>query len=65
MQTMSHNLSIPLKTKLDRDGRKYLVGKLKAPITIDCSEGICLICFVSEEGAEELQLCSINNKEYQ
>jgi hypothetical protein len=51
-------LSIELEPRTDDQGRKYFVGKLKAPIKIDCENGVAFLIFVSEEGCEEMQVCN-------
>ena len=56
---INDRLSIELEPRTDDQGRKYFVGKLKGPITIDCENGVAFLIFVSEEGAEELQVCNI------
>lgn len=63
---MANNLTIRLKSKLDRDGCKYHIGKLKGPFTIDCRDGIAFLIFTAEDGAEEIQVCADNgNKDDQ
>lgn len=52
-------LILDLKPEFDRFGKKYYMAKLEGPFLIDCSKkngGVCFMIFVSEEGAEELQI---------
>lgn len=61
---MSHNnIVIDLKTKADRDGQKYYVGKIKAPVLIDCTEGATFLVFISDPGEEQLQIAPMDNKD--
>jgi hypothetical protein len=64
---MSNNLTVPLKTKTDRDGRKYFVGKVRFPGNITCKDGICFLVFLADPGAEEIQICTMedNNRDDQ
>lgn len=55
----SDRLSIPLEKKTDANGGIYYLGRLKAPVSINCSEGVALLIFTSEEGNEELQISHI------
>lgn len=57
------NLTIDLKTRKDVDGQKFYVGKLKAPILIDCSEGAVFLVFVSDTGEEQLQIAPMDKKD--
>lgn len=52
-------LSIPLEARYDNEGRVYFVAKLKGPFSIDCKEGVAFLCFISEKGNEEIQICSM------
>lgn len=61
---MSDKLILRLDAKTDSEGNKYYVAKLKAPISIDCSEkngGVSFMIFTSEEGQEELQISHITH----
>lgn len=53
---MSKNLIINLKSREDSDGQKFYVGKLTAPVTINCSEGVTFLVFVCDDGEEQLQI---------
>ncbi len=55
-ETMSKNLTIDLKASTDGDGRVFYVGKIKAPVLIDCSEGVAFLIFTSDVGEEQLQI---------
>jgi len=59
---MSDRLSLDLEKRIDEYGKTYFIGKIKAPITIDAKDGVCFLIFTSEEGAEELQICSMTSK---
>jgi hypothetical protein len=54
----NNKLSIELEPRIDEQGRKYYIGKLQAPITIECKDEAVFLVFVSENGAEELQVCN-------
>lgn len=54
----NNRLSIELEPRIDDKGRKYFIGKLEAPINIECKDGAAFLVFVSEEGMEELQICN-------
>lgn len=49
-------LIVPMHRVIDRDGNPYYIGKLQFPGEIDLGEGASIMLFVSEEGAEELQI---------
>jgi len=55
------NLTIDLKRRTDKNGQKFFVGKLKAPILIDCSAGAVFLIYTSEENAEELQVALMDD----
>lgn len=56
---MSNNrLKIELDSKIDKNGQKYYVGRMKSPISLNCENGIVFMVFISEEGEEELQILS-------
>jgi hypothetical protein len=57
------NLTIELRARTDKDGRVFYVGKLKAPCLIDCSQGAVFLVFVSDHGAEEMQIACETNKD--
>ena len=65
---MSDKMTLPLEKKIDSNGKAYYIAKLKGPISINCSEGTAFLIFTSEEGQEELQVCSYlppkNNGKY-
>ena len=56
----SYNLSLDLKAKLDSHNRTFYVAKLKGPFTIDCTDGIAIIVFISEEGVEQVQIAPMD-----
>lgn len=57
------NVTIDLKARKDMDGETFYVGKLKAPVLIDCSMGAVFLIFVSDKGGEQLQIALMDNKE--
>lgn len=57
------NIIIDLKAKKDVDNRVFYVGKIKAPVLIDCSEGAVFLLFVSDKGEEQLQIALMDNME--
>lgn len=54
------NLTIELRSRKDVNGGTFYVGKIKAPISIDCSEGAVFLVFVSDQGAEEMQIACMD-----
>jgi hypothetical protein len=62
--TMSNkNVTIDLKARKDQDDRVFYVGKIKAPILIDCSMGAVFLVFVSDKGDEQLQIALMDTKD--
>jgi hypothetical protein len=57
------NVTIDLKARKDKDGMIFYVGKIKAPVLIDCSQGAVFLVFVSDQGDEQLQIALMDNKE--
>ncbi len=57
------NLTIDLKARKDIDGEIFYVGKIKAPVLIDCSMGAVFLVFVSDKGEEALQIAMMDNKD--
>jgi len=57
------NVTVDLKARKDVDGQTFYVGKIKAPILIDCSMGAVFLVFVSDKGDEQLQIALMDNKE--
>lgn len=57
------NVTIDLKSRKDVDGQVFYVGKIKAPVLIDCSQGAVFLIFVSDKGEEQLQIALMDNKE--
>jgi hypothetical protein len=57
------NVVIDLKARKDVDGQTFYVGKVKAPVLIDCSQGAVFLVFVSDKGEEQLQVAVMDNKD--
>lgn len=57
------NLTIELKARRDKDGMVFYVGKIKAPVLIDCSKGASFLIFISDQGAEEMQVASMDDND--
>jgi hypothetical protein len=56
------NLTIDLKARTDKDGQTFYVGKIRAPMLIDCSEGASFLIFISDKGEEQLQIAPMDTK---
>lgn len=60
-------LVIDLIPEVDRNGNKYFIGRIKAPVLIDCSEnesgggGVCFMIFTSVDGEEQMQISHIRS----
>lgn len=59
----NHNVTVDLKARKDIDGQTFYVGKIKAPVMIDCTKGVVFLVFVSDKGEEQLQIALMDNKE--
>ncbi len=57
------NLTIDLVSRKDSNGQVFYVGKCKAPVLIDCSQGATFLIFCAEKGAEQLQIALMSSKE--
>jgi len=57
------NLTIDLKARKDVDGQTFYVGKLKAPVLIDCKQGAVFLVFVSDHDSEVLQIALMDHKD--
>ena len=57
------NVTIDLKARKDKDVMIFYVGKIKAPVLIDCSQGAVFLVFVSDHGDEQLQIALMDNKD--
>ena len=57
----NNNLTIDLKRRLDKDGQTFYVGKIKAPVMVDCSKGCVFLIFVSDLHEEQLQIALMDN----
>lgn len=58
-----NNLKIELAPRFDKDEEVYYIGRLKFPGSIDCSNGVTFLIFLSESGLEELQI-AVNDKDH-
>jgi hypothetical protein len=57
------NLIIDLKARKDVDGQTYYLGRIKAPIVIECKHGAAFLVFVADPGSEQLQIALMDSKE--
>lgn len=57
------NITIDLKARKDVDGQIFYVGKVEAPVLIDCSQGAVFLVFVSDKGEEQLQIALMDKKD--
>lgn len=62
---MSNNLKLELHSRIDKNGNKYYVAKLKGPFNIDCEKGVAFLVYTSDINSEELQIASLDEKENQ
>lgn len=53
---MANNLCIDLHPRKDDDGNTFYVGKLEFSGTIDCTDGVVFLVFISDTGNEQLQI---------
>jgi len=54
-------LRVSLNSKLDSNNKKYYVGKIKFPGTLNASKGIVFLVFTSSEGEEEIQIAEMED----
>lgn len=52
----SKNVTIDLKASKDRHGNTFYIGKIEAPVLIDCSDGAVFLIFTAEKGEEQMQI---------
>lgn len=57
----NHNVTIDLKARKDIDGQTFYVGKIKAPVLIDCTKGAVFLVFVSDKNGEQLQIALMDS----
>ncbi len=57
------NITVDLKSRKDVDGQTFYVGKIKAPVLIDCSLGTVFLVFISDKGEEQLQIALMDTKD--
>ena len=55
------NMKVELHPREDKNGSMFHLGKLQFPGSINCSDGVTFLIFLSEDGEEELQVATINN----
>lgn len=55
------NMKVELHPREDKNGSMFHLGKLQFPGSINCSDGVTFLVFLSEDGEEELQVATINN----
>lgn len=55
------NVTIDLKARKDMDGNIFYVGKIKAPVLIDCHHGATFLVFISDKGDEQLQIALMDD----
>jgi hypothetical protein len=55
------NITIDLKSRKDKNGQIFFVGKIKAPVLIDCSEGAVFLIYTSEPNLEEMQIALMDD----
>ena len=59
----NNNLRVDLNARTDKDGKKFFVGKLRFPGTINCEDGIAFLVFIADDGNEQLQITGFDKKE--
>jgi len=57
------NIVIDLKARKDVDGQIFYVGKVEAPVLIDCSDGAVFLVFVADKNQEQLQIALMDKKD--
>jgi hypothetical protein len=59
---MANNLKLELRSRLDKNKRKYYIAKLEGPFLIDCKDGVVFLVYTSDEDNEELQIAQMDDK---
>jgi len=59
---MNNNLKVELDIREDSKGHIFYIGRLKAPVKINLTNGATFLLFTSESGEEELQI-ACNDKD--
>lgn len=54
------NLKVDIDPREDKDKNIYYLGKLHVPMKIDASKGVAFLVFISEDGAEQLQIAHVD-----
>jgi hypothetical protein len=58
------NLKVELNVRTDSNGKKFYIGKLEYPGTIECHDGVTFLIFVADSGAEELQISVMDKDKF-
>lgn len=58
---VADKLKIPLTAREDREGKKFYVGRIQFPGTLDCKDGLVFLVFTSEDGNEEIQVAGMES----
>ncbi len=58
----NNNLTLDLLPRKDKDGKIFFIAKLKAPVLLDARDGIVFLAFVSDSGAEQLQIACMSKE---
>jgi hypothetical protein len=59
----TNNLKVDLDPREDKEGQIYYIGRLQFPGRLCFKDGVTFLMFLSEDGAEEIQIAT-NNKEH-
>ena len=59
---MANNLNIRLYKREDRRKNEFYIGKLEVPGSLDLTNGVSFLIFISEEGVEELQIAPLKKE---
>lgn len=56
------NLNVELTSRIDKEGKIFYIGKLEAPVLIDCKDGVVFLIFTSDAGSEVMQIAPLQEK---